>query len=69
MNKNQIKIKSFFKSSPTITNFILKSVEDNKIYTIKEIKQLVLNHFKIDISTRFIYKILKKMTMFIKSLK
>jgi hypothetical protein len=52
-----------------MTNFILKSVEDNKIYTIKEIKQLVLNHFKIDISIQLIYKILKKMTMFIKSLK
>lgn len=59
MNKNKIEIKSFFKSSPTIIKFILKSVDENKIKTVKEIKQSIFTEFKINISTQFIYNELK----------
>ena len=36
MSENKIEIKSFFKSSPAIIKFILKSVDENKIYTVKK---------------------------------
>ncbi len=60
MNINKIGIKSFFKSSPTIINHILKLVDDNKIYTVKQIKQLIFDEFKTNISVQLIYNILKK---------
>ena len=60
MNINKIEIKSFFKSSPTIVNYILKLVDDNKIYTVKKIKQLIFDEFKTNISVQLIYNILKK---------
>ena len=59
MNKNKIEIKSFFKSSPTIIQFILKSVDENKINTVKQIKDSIFTEFKIIISTQLIYNILK----------
>ncbi len=60
MNINKIEIKSFFKLSPTIINYILKLVDDNKTYTIKKIKQLIFDEFKTNISVQLIYNILKK---------
>ena len=60
MNKNKIEIKSYFKSSPTIIKYILKSIDENKIYTVKKIKQLIFDEFKTNISTQLIYNILKK---------
>jgi len=60
MNENKIEIKSFFKSSPAIIKFILKSIDDNKINTVKKIKQLIFDEFKTNISTQLIYNILKK---------
>jgi len=60
MNKNKIEIKSFFKSSPTIVKYILKSIDENKINTVNKIKLLIFGEFKINISTQFIYNILKK---------
>lgn len=60
MNKNRIIIKSFFKSSPTIIDFILKSIDNKKTNTIKQIKNLIFNEFKIDLSLQFIYNLLKK---------
>lgn len=59
MNENKFEIKSFFKSSPIIINFILKSIDNNKTITIKQIKKLILDEFKIDISVQLIYNILK----------
>ena len=60
MNKNKIEIKSFFKSSPTIINYILKSIDENKINTVNKIKQSIFTDYKINISTQFIYNVLKK---------
>ncbi len=60
MNINKIEIKSFFKLSPTIINYILKLVDDNKTCTIKKIKQLIFDEFKTNISVQLIYNILKK---------
>ena len=60
MNINKIEIKSFFKSSPTIVQYITKFVDENKINTVKQIKESIFNEFKIDISTQLIYNILKK---------
>ena len=60
MNKNKIEIKSFFKSSPTIVQYITKFVDENKINTVKQIKELIFKEFIIDISTQLIYNILKK---------
>ena len=60
MNKNKIGIKSFFKSSPTIINFILNAIDKNKISTVKQIKDLIFNEFKTNVSIQFIYNILKK---------
>ena len=67
MNRNKISIKSFFKSSPTIINFILKAVDKNKITTIKQIKDLILDEFKTNVSIQLIYN-LKKMIMYIRNL-
>jgi hypothetical protein len=60
MNKNKISVKSFFKSSPTIVSFILKTIEESKINTIEQIKDLIKKEFKIDVSIQLIYNILKK---------
>ena len=60
MNEHKIKIKSFFKSSPEIIEFILKSIRDNKIYTVKQIKDLILTEYHIEVSTQLIYNRLKK---------
>lgn len=60
MNEHKIKIKSFFKSSPKIVEFILKSINDNKIYTVKQIKDLISTEYHVNISTQLIYNILKK---------
>ncbi len=60
MNKNKIEIKSFFKSSPTIIDFILKFIDKNKTHTVRHIKEIVFNEFKTNISTQLIYNILKK---------
>ena len=68
MNEHKIKIKSFFKSSPEIIEFILKSIRDNKIYTVKQIKDLILTEYHIEVSTQLIYNILKKIITFIKNL-
>ena len=46
MNKNKIEIKSYFKSSPTIIKYILKSIDENKIYTVKKIKQLIFDELE-----------------------
>ena len=43
MNKNKISVKSFFISSPTIVSFILKTIEESKINTIEQIKDLIKN--------------------------
>ena len=59
MNENKFEIKSFFKSSPIIINFILKSIDNNKTITVKQIKKLILDEYKIDISVQLIYNILK----------
>jgi len=60
MNKNKIGVKSFFKSSDTLNNFIIKTVNDNKTITVKQIKKMVFNDYKIEISMQFIYNLLKK---------
>jgi hypothetical protein len=60
MNKNKIETKSFFKSSPSIINFILKSIDEDKTNTVKQIKDLIFNEFKTKISVQLIYNILKK---------
>jgi transposase len=60
MNKNKIEIKSFFKSSPSIINFILKSIDEDKTNTVKQIKDLIFNEFKTNVSIQLIYNILKK---------
>lgn len=60
MNINKFEIKSFFKSSPTIVKYITKFVDENKIDTVKQIKESIFKEFKIDVSTQLIYNILKK---------
>lgn len=60
MNKNKIETKSFFKSSPSIINFILKLIDEDKTNTVKQIKDLIFNEFKTKISVQLIYNILKK---------
>ena len=50
---------NLFKSSPIIINFILKSIDNNKTITVKQIKKLILDEYKIDISVQLIYNILK----------
>jgi len=60
MHQNKIVIKSFFKSSPTIVNFIIKTMNDNKITTVKELKELIFKEFELDISVQLIYNILKQ---------
>ena len=60
MHQNKLVVKSFFKSSPSLVNFIIKSMENNKILTVKEIKELIYKEFKLDISTQLIYNKLKE---------
>ena len=60
MNKNKIEIKSFFKLSETIINFIIKTINDNKTITVKKIKIMIFNDYKINISMQLIYNLLKK---------
>jgi hypothetical protein len=60
MHQNKLVVKSFFKSSPSLVNFIIKSMENNKILTVKEIKESIYKEFKLDISTQLIYNKLKK---------
>ena len=47
MHQNKIVIKSFFKSSPTIINFIIKTMNYNKITTVKELKELIFKELDI----------------------
>jgi len=58
--ENKLKIKSYFKSSPAIVNFILDTIIKKRTSTVKEIRELVLTEFKTNISIQFIYNILKK---------
>jgi transposase len=60
MHQNKLVVKSFFKSSPSLVNFIIKSMENNKILTVKEIKESIYKEFKLDISTQLIYNKLKE---------
>ena len=59
MHQNKTVIKSFFKSSPFLVNYIIKTMENNKILTVKEIKELILKEFKLEVSTQLIYNTLK----------
>jgi phosphohistidine phosphatase SixA len=43
LHQNKSVIKSFFKSSPSLVNFIIKTIDNNKIFTVKEIKELIWN--------------------------
>ena len=60
MHQNKIVIKSFFKSSPTIINFIIKTMNYYKITTVKELKELIFKEYELDISVQLIYNILKQ---------
>lgn len=60
MHQNITVIKSFFKSSPSLVNFIIKTIDNNKIFTVKEIKELIFKEYKLEVSTQFIYNLLKK---------
>ncbi len=53
---------------PSIIDFILKSIDEDKTNTVKQIKDLIFNEFKTKISVQLSYNILKKITMFIKNL-
>jgi len=60
LHQNKSVIKSFFKSSPSLVNFIIKTIDNNKIFTVKEIKELIFKEYKLEVSTQFIYNLLKK---------
>ena len=47
MYQNKFTIKSFFKLTPTLNNYILKCVEDNKIITVKQIQKSVLKELNV----------------------
>ena len=38
MHQHKLVVKSFFKSSPSLVNFIIKSMENNKILTVYELE-------------------------------
>ena len=60
MHKNKKNIKSFFKITPIIQEFILKKIKENCIFTSLELQNVLFNEFKVKISTQAIYLILKK---------
>ena len=60
MYQNKFTIKSFFKLTPILNNYILKCVKDNKIITVKQVQKSVSKELNVRISTQFIYNLLKK---------
>jgi hypothetical protein len=52
--------KIFLKSSPTIINFIIKTINYYKITTVKELKDLIFKEYELDKSFQLIYNILKQ---------
>jgi len=60
MHKNKTSIKSFYKSSPHLIEYITKYITSNHITTIKDIKINIKKEFNLVVSEQFIYNILKK---------
>ena len=47
MHKNKKNIKSFFKITPIIQEFILKKIKENCIFTSLELQNVLFNEFKM----------------------
>lgn len=60
MHKHKKNIKSFFKITPIIEEFILKKIKEKCIFTSVELQNIVLTEFKTKISIQAIYLIFKK---------
>jgi len=69
MYKNKKQIKSFFKMTPIIEEFLLKKINEKCIYTCIELKNEIFNEFKFNISIQTIYNILKKHNLVYKKIR
>ena len=69
LHKHRKKTSSFYKRTPELVEYIIKKIKENSIYTIENIKDLIVNEFKLNISSQLIYNILKKQNFVYKKLK
>lgn len=60
IHKTKSNIKSFFKLSSTIVDFIIKTLKENITITVKNIKEHISKEFNLCISLQLIYNILKQ---------
>lgn len=67
--KNKKKVKSFYKKTPEIINYIMKTIKENSIITAQNIKNKILKELNVNISTQLIYNIFKEQNYVFKKLK
>jgi hypothetical protein len=67
--KNKKKVKSFYKKTPEIINYIMKTIKENSITTAQNIKYKILKELNVNISTQLIYNIFKEQNYVFKKLK
>lgn len=67
--KNKKKVKSFYKKTPEIVNYVIKLIKENSILTAQNIKDNLKKEFNIIISTQLIYNIFKEQNYVFKKLK
>ena len=69
LQKYRKKTKSFYKKTPELVEYIIKKIKEHSIYTIQNIKELIIKEFQLKVSCQLIYNILKKQNFVYKKLK
>lgn len=67
--KNKKKVKSFYKKTPEIINYVMKLIKENSILTAQNIKDNIKKEFNIIVSMQLIYNIFKEQNYIFKKLK
>lgn len=67
--KNKKKVKSFYKKTPEIINYVMKLIKENSILTAQNIKDNIKKEFNVIVSIQLIYNIFKEQNYIFKKLK